>query len=82
MILLVRVDPEKNANRWYAVAVQSTLLDGCAVVCLWGSRRTGYQRQRVISMPSEQEAKALAEQIVARKLRRGYVCLSKNESTS
>ena len=27
MTLLVRVDPEKNANRWYSVSVQPTLLD-------------------------------------------------------
>ena len=46
-------------------------MDGCAVLCLWGSRRSGYQRGRVIPAASEQEAQALAEQIVARKLRRG-----------
>ena len=81
MTLLVRIDPEKNANRWYCVVVQPTLLDGCAVICLWGSRRTGYQRGRVIPAVSEQEAQALAEQIVARKLRRGYVHLPEDEST-
>lgn len=75
MILLVRVDSGMRMNRWYCVVVQPTLLDGCAVLCLWGSRRTGYQRGRVISAASEQETHALAEQIVARKLRQGYVLL-------
>lgn len=63
-------------NRWYAVSVQPTLLDGCAVLYLWGSRRTGYQRAHIIPTGSTDEAQALAEQIVARKLRRGYVRLN------
>ncbi len=59
-------------QRWYAVTVQPTMLDGCAVVCLWGSRRTNYQRQRVIPATSMTEAQGLAGKIVARKIGRGY----------
>ena len=81
MILLVRVDPKKNASRWYSVIVQPTLMDGCTVVCLWGSRGTSYQRERILPVSSPDEAQALAEQIVARKLRRGYVHLPEDEST-
>jgi len=69
---LVRVDPEKRMDRWYAVFVFRDLFGTWAVACLWGSRRTAYQRQRLIPCATEAEARALAEQIVRRKMRRGY----------
>jgi predicted DNA-binding WGR domain protein len=77
MIVLIRVDPEKRMARWYAVTVQPTLLDGCVVVCLWGSRRTRYQRIHIIPTDSSEEALGLAEKITAKKIRRGYRRLNK-----
>jgi len=71
--LLVRVDPQHGVNRWYCVTVQPTLFDGCTVVCAWGSRQTAYQRMRILSAGSPEAARELLAEIVARKLKRGYV---------
>ncbi len=46
---LTHIDPSTNANRWYAVGVQSTLFDSVAVVRFWGERITsswGYLSKR------------------------------------
>jgi predicted DNA-binding WGR domain protein len=72
MIVLRRVDPLKCMHRWYSVHVQSTLLDNWSVVCTWGSLRSNFQRQRAIPCNSEVDANQKAQQIVDRKLRRGY----------
>jgi predicted DNA-binding WGR domain protein len=69
---LIRVDLEKHMDRRYSVAVQPTLLDAVAVVCVWGSRRSSYQRVRTLPADSIPEAEALAAKLVARKCRRGY----------
>jgi len=63
-------------DRWYAVIVQPTLFDRYAVVCLWGSRKTGYQRKKAISVTSLEQAQCLADKIVSRKIRRGYQMLT------
>lgn len=72
MIVLVRVDQEKHMDRWYAVNVQPTLFDRYAVICLWGSRRTGYQREKAFALDSLEEARDLALKIVGWKIKRGY----------
>ena len=72
MIVLRRVDPLKCMHRWYSVHVQSTLLDHWSVVCAWGSLRSNFQRQRAIPCESEMDANRIAQQIIDRKLRRGY----------
>ena len=72
MIVMVRVDPEKRVDRWYAVSVQPTLFDEYAVVCLWGSRRTSYQRKKIFARNSLEQACDLAGAIIARKIMRGY----------
>ena len=69
---LIRIDPDKHMDRRYSVAVQATLLDPVAVVCVWGSRRSGYQRLRVLPAESVEEAAAVFERIVRQKVRRGY----------
>ena len=70
---LIRVDPERRMNRRYSVAVQPTLLDPLAVVCVWGSRRGSYQRARAYPVPTTTEGRKLAEKIVRTKMRRGDV---------
>ena len=72
MIILHRVDPERNLYRWYSVHVQPTLLDPWAVVCAWGSLKSDYRRQRAIPCESQEDAERLALQIIARKQKRGY----------
>jgi predicted DNA-binding WGR domain protein len=71
-ITLIRVDPDRHMDRRYSVAVQPTLLEPVAVVCVWGSRRSSYQRVRTLPAASIPEAEALAAKLVARKCRRGY----------
>jgi predicted DNA-binding WGR domain protein len=70
--LLTRVDPEKRMDRWYSVAVGPTLLEPLAVVCVWGSRRSRYQRAQGHPAASAEAAQATAERIVRAKVRRGY----------
>ena len=72
MILLQRIHPEVNENRWYLVAVQPTLFHPCAVVIAWGRRDNDFQQWRVIPVETEEQARDMAERIVARKIRRGY----------
>jgi len=72
MFHLIRVDPERNMNRWYCVGVQSTLFDAVAVVCGWGRRGGAYARWRIISAETRQDAQKLAAEIVRRKLCHGY----------
>jgi len=73
MTMLVRIEPEKNMNRWYSVSIQPTLLDPWAVVCAWGRWHTGYQRVRVLSAESPEAAEEMAAEVVAQKLHRGYL---------
>jgi len=69
---LIRVDLEKHMDRRYSVAIQPTLLDSIAVVCVWGGRRSSYQRLQVHPVSTREEAERIAEMIVRRKIRRGY----------
>mgnify|MGYP001484268412 CR=1 FL=1 len=69
---LIRVDLEKHMDRRYSVAIQPTLLDSVAVICIWGSRRSSYQRIQAHPATTQEEAEQVAEKIVRRKIRRGY----------
>jgi predicted DNA-binding WGR domain protein len=71
---LIRVDLEKHMDRRYTVYVQPTLLDPMAVVCVWGSRRSSYQRMQVHQASTQEEAQQVAERIIRAKMRRGYRC--------
>ena len=68
---LIRVDLEKHMDRRYSVAIQPTLLDPVAVVCIWGSRRSSYQRMQVHPATTREEAQQVAEKIVRAKIQRG-----------
>lgn len=70
---LIRVDLEKHMDRRYSVYVQPTLLEPVAVVCVWGSRRSSYQRLQVHDATTLEEAQMVAEKIVRAKIRRGYI---------
>jgi predicted DNA-binding WGR domain protein len=72
-IILKRIDPIRHMDRRYSVVVQATLLDPVAVVCVWGSRRSSYQRLQVHDAATPEEAQMMAEKIIRAKIRRGYV---------
>lgn len=69
---LIKVDPEKHMYRWYSVGIQSTLVDGIAVVYGWGSLKSSFQQWRTTQVGSMEEAKRCAEKMVAKKLASGY----------
>jgi predicted DNA-binding WGR domain protein len=72
MIVLNRVDPNENVNRWYLVSIQPTLFHPCAVIIAWGRRDNDFQRWRAIPVENQAQANQLAEKIVSRKIKREY----------
>lgn len=73
MLILHRIDPDRNMRRWYAVGVQQTLFHRFAVVCGWGRLGTDYARWRIIPAASHGEAEQIAQAILEKKRKRGYV---------
>lgn len=69
LTVLKRVDPVEHVDRWYTVLVQPTLFEPVAVTCAWGNRQTAWQRMRIFPSESLEDAMALAEEIVAQKIR-------------
>ncbi len=63
MILLHRINPEKNEARFYLVEVGPSMLDLYAVIRLWG-RIGGPQRLLITPCRSAEEAEALAGKLV------------------
>lgn len=78
MYLLHRHNPELNERRFYAVTIQPTLVDELAVVRTWG-RIGGWTRTLVTPVADQAEAQSLAETLIARKLKRGYIIIHKGE---
>jgi len=72
MILLNRINPDENVNRWYLVSVQATLFHPCALVVAWGRRDNDFQRWRVIPIENHEQAQKLVNRIVSKKVKRGY----------
>ena len=79
MSMLTRIEPEKNMNRWYFVGIQPTLFEPWAVICAWGNRRTRYARMRSLPAESLEVAEEMADSIVAKKVRRGYLITGRRE---
>ena len=72
-MILIRINAAQQMDRWYSVDVQPTLFADTAVVCRWGSRRSAFQRIRVLAVGDGQRPEDVAAKMVARKMRRGYV---------
>lgn len=72
METLIKIDPDRHMYRWYSVGIQSTLVDGIAVIYGWGSLKSSFQQWRRIKVGSIEEAKRCAEKMVANKLKNGY----------
>ena len=53
METLVKVDPIKHMYRWYSVGIQSTLVDGIAVIYGWGSLKSSFQQWRTLTDDSD-----------------------------
>ncbi len=77
-VLLHRVNLEKNASRFYLVEVGPSLLDPYSVKRVWG-RMGGHQRSMVSPCASAEEAQALADRLVRRRIGRGYSIVSSGD---
>ncbi len=75
--LLTRIDPDEQMNRWYIVAVQSTLFEPIAVITAWGSRNSDWQQWRAFPAESLAAAQETAESIIIAKQKRGYQIVQK-----
>ncbi len=73
METLIRIDPEKHMYRWYAVGIQSTLVDGSAVIYGWGSLRSTFQQWRTIRVHSYKAADMIVKRILMKQEKKGYV---------
>jgi predicted DNA-binding WGR domain protein len=67
----VSVDPAKNRSRFYELRLQPTLWGDTALVRAWGRLGTP-GRTAVRSYADPRVARATAEQLVRRRLQRGY----------
>lgn len=72
METLIKIDPEKHMHRWYSVGVQSTLVDGIAVIYGWGSLKSSFQHWRTVPVGSLKEAEEIVSKILNTKLEKGY----------
>jgi predicted DNA-binding WGR domain protein len=75
VILLHRINPERNERRFYLVATGPTLLDTHAVQRTWG-RIGGGQRCMITPCADEVEAGQVAARIVKAKVKGGYKIMS------
>jgi predicted DNA-binding WGR domain protein len=73
MNTLIKIDPEKHMYRWYAVGIQSTLIDGIAVIYGWGSLKSTFQQWRTIRVSSQKEAEEIVKRILAYRQKKGYI---------
>jgi hypothetical protein len=48
METLIKVEPGKHMYRWYSIGIQSTLVDGLAVIYGWGNLKSPFQQWRTI----------------------------------
>ena len=70
-ILFEKVDPERNIDRFYFIAYQSTLL-GPAVIRVWGRKGRWQRHATPRSFDSLEEAWPTIRSIIKARLRHGY----------
>ena len=73
METLIKVEPGKHIYRWYSIGIQSTLVDGLAVIYGWGSLKSPFQQWRTIPAGSQEEAERIMNEIMQVRLKKGYV---------
>ena len=80
METLIKVEPGKHMYRWYSIGIQSTLVDGLAVIYGWGSLKSTFQRWRTIHVQSREEGEKIVAKMLATKIRKGYIRKEKRSS--
>ena len=78
-ILLHRKNREKDEQRFYWLSIGSSLVDGLAVLRVWG-RIGGHQHRMVTPFESETEAQKLFNRLLGRRLRGGYTVIKGNQN--
>jgi hypothetical protein len=73
MKTLVKIDPQKRMYRWYAIGIQTTLIDGIGVIYGWGSLKSAFQQWRTIHVRSQKEAEMIVKRILVKRLKKGYI---------
>ena len=73
METLVKIEPGKHMYRWYSIGIQSTLVDGLAVIYGWGSLNRRFSRWRTIHVESREEGEKIVAKMLATKIRKGYI---------
>lgn len=79
--LLHKLDPTHNQRRYYRIHIGPCIGSDFAVFRTWG--RLGRRRSGVLIQPcaDQAEAERLAETLITRKLKRGYIIVRKGEQT-
>lgn len=80
METLIKIDPEQHMYRWYSVGIQNTLVDGIAVVYGWGSLKSAFQQWRTLKVQSKEEGEKIMSNLLAKRLRKGYILQEKRNS--
>jgi predicted DNA-binding WGR domain protein len=75
LTLLHRINQEKNEARFYLVMTGPALFDEIAVIRFWG-RIGGHQRHLITPCTTAEDAHSLAERLVTKKLKRGYLIVN------
>jgi predicted DNA-binding WGR domain protein len=75
LTLLHRINWEKNEARYYLVMTGPSLFHEIAVIRFWG-RIGGFQRHLITPCGSVEDAQNLADRLVAKKLKRGYLIVT------
>jgi len=71
IVSLERIDPERNAFRYYVLSIEPTLFEEPSLVREWG--RVGRRGRRIVELcPDAAAAKVRLETWLSRKRRRGY----------
>jgi hypothetical protein len=73
METLVKIEPGKHMYRWYSIGIQSTLVDGLAVIYGWGSLKSPFQQWRTIRVDTLGEGEKIVTRMLATKMRKGYI---------
>ena len=68
----MKVDPIKHMYRWYSVGIQSTLVDGIAVIYGWGSLKSSFQQWRTRYVPIQEEGEKIVAKMLVERLSKGY----------
>lgn len=74
----IKVDPEQNHHRWYAIAWGPTLFGDYAVVRSWGRIGANWARCKSEVFDDDTAAGVEAEAQTRKRLRRGYRLVEKS----